>query len=210
MSGCGCEFEARNAAERRTLRVLLGINALMFFVELGAGWYAQSTGLMADALDMFADALVYGLSLWAVGRAAVYKARTARISGWLQVALGLGVLVEVARRFVWGSEPEGDWMLGIGLLAFAANVTCLALLARHREGEVHMRASWIFSANDVLANMGVMVAGVLVDVTETRWPDLLIGLLIAALVVRGGVTILREARAATAACQRPCGGSSAG
>lgn len=210
MSGCGCEFEARNAAERRTLRVLLGINALMFVVELGAGWYAQSTGLMADALDMFADALVYGLSLWAVGRAAVHKARTARISGWLQVALGLGVLVEVARRFVWGSEPEGDWMLGIGLLAFAANVTCLALLARHREGEVHMRASWIFSANDVLANMGVMVAGVLVDVTETRWPDLLIGLLIAALVVRGGVTILREARAAAAACLRPCGGSSAG
>ena len=196
MSGCGCEFEARTRAELRVLRILLGINAVMFLVEFSAGLAAQSAGLLADSLDMFADACVYGLSLYAVGRAISLKARAARISGILQVLLGLGVLGEVGRRFFYGSDPQSALMMGIGALALLANLACLALLARHRNGEIHMRASWIFSTNDVLANLGVVLSGALVAMTASRWPDLVIGLVISTVVVRGGFRILREAKAA--------------
>lgn len=178
-------------AEGRTLRVLLGINAAMFVVEAGAGWLAESTGLLADSLDMLADAAVYGLGLFAVGRAPALKLRAAHASGWLQLALALGAFAEVARRAVQGSAPEPPAMIGIGLLALAANVACLLLVARHRHAGAHMRASYIFSANDVLANLGVMAAGGLVAVTGSRLPDLVIAAIIAALVLAGALRILR-------------------
>lgn len=191
---CGCGAAAEKA-EARTLKMLLAINAAMFVLEFGVGWYAQSTGLVADALDMFADAAVYGLALYAVGRAARHKLRAAHLSGLLQVVLALGVLAEVVRRALYGSEPMSALMMGMGVLALAANVACLWLLAREREGSgeggVHMKASWIFSVNDVLANIGVIVAGTLVALTGSHWPDLVAGTLIGLLVLSGGVRILR-------------------
>lgn len=198
MSDCGCEFEAQNEAERRTLRVLLYINAFMFVVEFSAGVVAYSAGLLADSLDMLADAGVYALSLYAVGRNQLLKARAAHISGVIQILLGLAVIAEVGRRFVFGSSPDSMLMLGTGALALAANLSCLALLAKHREGEVHMRASWIFSTNDVLANLGVILSAVLVAFTASSLPDLIIGLIISALVIRGGIIILSEAKMAQA------------
>jgi Co/Zn/Cd efflux system component len=180
-----------DASEGRTLWVLLGINAAMFAVEVVAGWLADSTGLLADSLDMFADAAVYGLALYAVGRAPALKLRAAHASGWLQLALALGAFAEVARRALGGSAPEPPAMVGVGLLALAANVSCLLLVARHRHAGAQMKASYIFSANDVLANLGVMAAGGLVALTGSRLPDLVIGLLIAALVLAGAVRILR-------------------
>lgn len=137
---CGCD-EAAETAEAATLKILLAINAVMFVLELGVGWYAQSTGLVADSLDMFADAAVYGIALYAVGRAASIKLRAARLSGVLQVLLALGVLAEVVRRALHGSEPMSALMMGMGVVALAANVACMALLAKQREGGVHMRAS---------------------------------------------------------------------
>lgn len=191
---CGCGAAAEKA-EARTLKMLLAINAAMFVLEFGVGWYAQSTGLVADALDMFADAAVYGLALYAVGRAARHKLRAAHLSGLLQVVLALGVLAEVVRRALYGSEPMSALMMGMGVLALAANVACLWLLARERDGGgesgVHMKASWIFSVNDVLANIGVIVAGTLVALTGSHWPDLVAGTLIGLLVLSGGVRILR-------------------
>ena len=185
---------AEPLAERRTLRLLLAINAAMFVVEFGAGWFAESTGLIADSLDMVADAAVYGMSLYAVGKAATMQVRAARFSGVLQLLLALGVLFEVVRRFVTGSEPEPPLMIGIALLALAANVTCMALIAKHRQGGVHMRASWIFSTNDVIANAGVIAAGVLVAWTASPWPDLVAGTLIGLVVLSGAIRILRLAR----------------
>lgn len=182
---------ATDAQEAGVLRWLLAINAVMFGVEIASGWLAQSTGLIADALDMFADAAVYGLALYAVGRAARHKLRAARLSGWLQLLLALGALAEVLRRLLLGSEPEPPLMMGIALLALLANLSCMALLARHREGGVHMRASWIFSTNDVLANLGVIVAGALVAWSGSNLPDLLIGTVIALLVANGARRILR-------------------
>lgn len=194
MPDCECQFEAKNVAERRTLRLVLAINATMFVVEFCAGLVAESTGLLADSLDMFADAGVYALSLFAIGRDQILKSRIASVSGLFQIMLGLGVLSEVARRFLFGSDPKSLFVLVVGSLALAANVTCLMLLAKHRQGDVHMRASWIFSTNDVLANVGVIVSGALVAITASRLPDLAIGLIISVLVVRGGFTIIREAR----------------
>lgn len=180
-----------NQLERRTLWSLLGINAAMFVLEGGVGLAVQSVGLLADSLDMLADAMVYGLSLYAVGRAASQKLRAAHVSGWLQIGLAMGALAEVIRRFVGGSEPEAWWMSGMAVVALAANVTCLVLVARHRQGGAHMKASYIFSTNDVIANVGVLLAGGLVGLTGSRLPDLVIGAIIAAVVLAGGVRILR-------------------
>ena len=183
--------EADERLERRTLIALLVINGTMFLAEQVAGWIASSAGLLADSLDMLADASVYGIALYAVGRARALKRRAAHISGWLQLALALGAFAEVLRRFVFGSEPEPGYMMVVALVALVANVACMALIARHREGGVHMKASWIFSTNDVIANVGVIVAGALVAWTGSRFPDLAIGALIALVVVSGAVRILR-------------------
>jgi len=193
ISDCGCELEEADALERRTLWTLLSINTSMFVVEAVAGWLGESTGLIADSLDMLADATVYGIGLYAVGRPLMAKARAAFASGVSQIALGIGVLGDVARRFLVGSDPISALMIAVGAVALVANVTCLLLIAKHREGGVHMRASWIFSKNDVIANLGVIFSGTLVIVLGSRFPDLVIGAAIATIVIRGGFEILREA-----------------
>ena len=196
MTDCACDLKEAAQLERKTLGLLLSINGGMFIVEAVAGWWGQSTGLLADSLDMLADASVYGVALYAVGKALTLKAQAATVSGYVQILLGIGVLVEVVRRSLYGSDPVSVLMMSIGALAFLANLSCLALLAKHRNGEVHMRASWIFSVNDVIANLGLIIAGWLVLYLDSRIPDLVIGAAIATLVVRGGVRILREAKAA--------------
>lgn len=182
---------AQDKGERQTLQILLAINGLMFVAEAVAGWIFDSTGLLADSLDMLADAMVYGLSLYAVSRAAHHQVRAAHASGYLQLALALGALLEVARRFLRGSDPEPLWMIAVAVVALVANVACLVLITRHRHGGAHMKASYIFSTNDVIANLGVIGAGVLVTVTGSRYPDLVIGAIIGAVVLSGAVRILR-------------------
>ncbi|QQE64432.1 cation efflux protein [Leptolyngbya sp. BL0902] len=185
-------MEAQTAAQRRVLVWLLLINATMFVAEGLVGWWAQSTALTADALDMLADATVYGISLYAVGRNQSHKRRAARLSGYFQIALAAVVLGDVLRRFWVGSDPQSVLMAVAGAVALVANVVCLVLIARHRQGEIHMRASWIFSRNDVLANLGVILAAGLVAWWQSPWPDLVIGLAITLLVLWGGFTILKE------------------
>lgn len=194
MSGCECHLEARNETERRTLKFVLLINAGMFVSEFGIGLVADSAGVIADSLDMLADAMVYSISLHAVGRSSVIRKRAAIGSGLFQIALACMLLVDVIRRFVEGSEPVGWLMMGVSSIALIANVACLILLAKHRQGDVNMRASWIFSTNDVLANMGVLAAGVLVILSGSRVPDLIVGAAVASLVVWGGLRILRASR----------------
>jgi cation diffusion facilitator family transporter len=194
MADCGCGRDEAQNLESKTLWALLLINGVMFLGEFAAGWLAESTGLLADSLDMLADATVYAISLYAVGRSATLQGKAAAASGIVQILLGLLVLGEVIRRLIMGSEPVSMLMMGVGLIALAANVTCLLLLAKHRKGGVHMRASWIFSTNDVIANTGVILSGGLVLLTGSNLPDLLIGTIIAAVVVRGGIQILKETR----------------
>ncbi len=194
MSDCGCHIEITDREQSRVLWQLLAINGVLFVVELAVGWWAQSTGLIADSIDMLADATIYAIGLYAVGKTAAHKARAALLSGYFQGGLALLILVDILRRMIYGSEPVSLLMMGMGVVALIGNVICLLLINRHKDGEVHMRASWIFSKNDVVANIGVIVAGALVLWTGSRWPDLIIGLLIVGVVLRGAMQIIAEAR----------------
>lgn len=212
MNDCDCEIELKDNEQKTILYWLLGINAVMFILELGVGWFAQSTGLIADSLDMLADAIVYGIALYAVGRAITDKAKAALVSGYFQLLLAVLILIDIIRRVMFGSEPASQLMMGMGLVALAANVTCLLLIQKHRHGEVHMRASWIFSTNDVLANLGVIISGALVAWVGSRWPDIVIGSLIVILILRGAWLILSDAKRelkehstpAASCCNKPC------
>lgn len=181
--------------ERRTLWIALAINGAMFLGESIGGYFADSSALIADSLDMFADAAVYAIALYGVGRMAAGQRKAARLSGWLQMLLAGGALFEVVRRVIVGSEPESALMIGVAAVALVANATTMWLLAGHREGGAHMKASWIFTTNDVMANAGVIVGGVLVSITDNPIPDLVVGAAIAMLVLAGAVRILRLSRA---------------
>lgn len=193
MSGCGCEVELKDAKQKHVLYWLLGINAVMFCVEITVGLYANSTALIADSMDMLADAIVYGIALYAVSRSLKHKANAALISGYFQLTLGIVVIFDIVRRLGEG-EPHSWFMIGFGFVALIANVICLVLIRMQSNGEVHMRASWIFSANDVIANLGVIAAGVLVMLLDSRWPDIVIGSVIATLILRGAYLIITDAK----------------
>src|SRR5690606_31627710 len=168
----------------------------MFVVEVVSGWRAESMGLIADGLDMGADAAVYLLALLAIGAAESQKLSAARFAGRVQLGLAILAMLELGRRAIMGSAPEPPAMIGISLVALAVNVACLALLRRHRHGEVHLQAAWIFSATDVQANLGVLLAGVLVAQLDSAIPDLAIGLVVCGLVLRGAMRIGRRVRTA--------------
>lgn len=181
------------AEEARTLKIVLVINAAMFLGEVIGALLADSSALLADSLDMFADAAVYGIALFGVHRARTAQLKAARISGVLQLLLAFGALAEVIRRVVFGSEPEAPLMVIVALGALTANVTCMWLLVRHRHGGAHMKASWIFTTNDVIANLGVIVAAVLVRSLSSPVPDLVVATVIAIVVLNGAIRILRLA-----------------
>jgi cation diffusion facilitator family transporter len=195
MSDCGCEApEVKTEQERRVLRIALGLNAAMAVIGGLAGWIAQSTGLLADALDMLSDATAYAIALLAIGRSAVFKIRAATLSGGILLVLGLGVLFEVGRRLIYGAEPLSEWMIGTAILSLVVNLTVLRLLAPMRSGEVHLRATWLFTRADVVANLGVIFAGLLILWLGVPYPDYVIGTLIGLYVVKEAVEILRDAR----------------
>lgn len=204
MSDCDCSVEITDKSQSHVLIKLLIINATMFVLELGIGLYAQSTGLIADAMDMLADAIVYAIGLYAVGHSLKQKANAALVSGWFQLGLGLLILIDILRRIFVGSEPVSALMMIVGSVALMANIICLKLIEEHRHGEVHMRASWIFSKNDVIANAGVILGGLLVWLIGSRWPDLIIGSLIALLILNGAKHIIQDARKELAAESSCC------
>ena len=194
MTNCNCGIEVKNQQEIRTLIILMSINAFMFFVEITLGLLSESTALIADSLDMLADATVYGIGLYAVGRPALLKIKAAHISGIFQIILGTSVSIDVLRRLIWGSEPESILMISIGILALIANTLLFMLLLKTKNGGIHMRASWMFSKDDVIANLGIIIGGGLVHLLDSRLPDLIIGMLISIIVINGGLHIIRDAR----------------
>lgn len=179
------------SVEAKTLKYLLVINLTMFVVEIILGFHAESTGLLADGLDMLADSFVYGLSFYAVGKSIAMKHKAAYFSGIMQISLGLLCLVEVGRKLYFGSEPLSNYMIVVSVIALIANLWCLILIHKHKDGEVHMKASWVFSANDVIVNAGVIFSGVLVYFFKSNIPDLLIGGIVSLIVIRGGVSIFK-------------------
>ena len=189
------EAAPESAQQRRLLWVVLLINFLFFVLEMTTGFLSGSMGLVADSLDMLADALVYGLSLLAVGASVARKKSVARWSGYFQVTLAVLGFVEVMRRF-FGVEalPDFRTMIGVSVLALIANGFCLYLLGRSKDKEAHMQASMIFTSNDVIINIGVITAGVLVLWLGSGIPDLIIGGVVFVVVTLGAVRILRLAR----------------
>ncbi len=186
--------DGATARQRRLLWQVLLINLLLFVLEMVAGWWAQSMGLLADGLDMLADAAVYGLALSAVGAGVIRQQQVARSAGVLQAALAVWGLVEVWRRFLgWEGMPVFEIMMAAAALALVGNSACLYLLHRQQDGGAHMRASVIFTANDVWVNLGVILAGVLTHVSQSKYPDLLVGMVVFVLVAQGARRIWRLA-----------------
>lgn len=198
-SCCGTTAQEHiDKAQRRLLWTVLVLNGVMFFVEFIAGWLAQSSGLIADSLDMLADTLVYAVSLYAVGKAIKYKANAAIFNGTLQTVIALMVLADVLQRLIFGSQPNANMMLWVAGLALVVNVLCFALLYSSRNGDINIRASWICSRNDMLMNTGVIASALLVAQLDMAWPDLLIATVIALIVLRSAIRIIRDARAVKA------------
>lgn len=184
-----------DAGQRKLLWQVLGINFFFFLLEITTGFISESMGLVADSLDMLADSFVYALALFAVGGAASRKAGVAKISGYFQLLLAILGFAEIMRRFFgYGDVPEFKTMIIISVLALAGNALCLYLLQKSKSKEAHMQASMIFTSNDIVVNLGVIIAGVLVYFTASKIPDLVVGIIVFIVVARGAFKILKLAR----------------
>jgi cation diffusion facilitator family transporter len=189
-----CEITAMRERHGRVLWVVLIINAVMFLVEGVAGLTAQSTSLLADALDMLGDALVYGFSLFVLARSAHWQAGAALAKGGFMLAFGLGVLGEAAYKVFHPVMPGVETMGVIGGLALVANLVCFFLLYRHRSDNLNMSSTWLCSRTDLMANAGVLMAAAGSYVLMSRWPDILVGVVIASVFLSSAFQILRQAR----------------
>jgi cation diffusion facilitator family transporter len=187
-----CELDALRGRQSSTLKIVLAINAVMFVVELTAGLIGHSVSLVADSLDMLGDALVYGFSLYVVARGARMKARAALFKGLIMLGFGLFVLGQAVYRIAVPQLPMFEAIGAIGLLALAANGICFWLLWSHREDDINMSSVWLCSRNDIIANTSVLFAAAGVWLTHSGWPDIVVGLALAALFLRSSVHVLRE------------------
>ncbi len=188
-----CRVRTISEEQRRVVRVVLWINISMFLLEAIAGLLIHSTALLADSVDMLGDAIVYGFSLYVIGRGSVWLGRAALLKGAIMAALGLGILAHVVFQTIHGFVPHSEIMGMVGIMALAANLICLLLLWQHRRDDINMRSAWMCSRNDVLNNAGVLVAALTVYLLDSPWPDIVIGLLIATLFFRSAIVIIHEA-----------------
>ena len=182
-----------NSNQKKLLWTVLGINFAFFIIEMTTGILSKSMGLVADSLDMLADSFVYGISLFAVGGTLIRKKRIAKLAGYFQITLAIVGFIEVLRRFL-GEEklPDFSIMIIVSVFALIANGICLYLLQKSKsKEEAHMKASMIFTSNDVIINLGVITAGVLVNWLNSNTPDLLIGTIVFILVIQGARRILK-------------------
>ena len=204
MSGCcndSCAIDALRERQRGTLRIVLGVNAIMFLVIAVAALYGKSTALLADSLDNLGDALTYGLSLYAVSRGAAVKAKVALFKGGLIFLAAFAVATQVAYKVFVPSVPIFEVMGAFSLLGLVANSFCLYLLWRHRHEDVNMSSVWECSRNDIASNLSVFVAAGAVWLTGSGWPDILVALGLVWLLIRSSIRVISSAmvelRAAT-------------
>ena len=186
------EFK-KDSSQKKLLWTVLIINFLFFLIEITTGIISKSMGLVADRLDMLADSFVYGISLLAVGSSVIKKAKIAKIAGYFQILLAVIGFVEVLRRFFGEEEvPDFNMMITISVLALVANGVCLYLFQKSKgKEESHMKASMIFTSNDIIINLGVITAGLLVGWLDSSKPDLIIGTIVFILVIQGAYRILK-------------------
>lgn len=182
-----------NTQQKKLLWSVLGINFIFFLIEMATGIISKSMGLVADSLDMLADSFVYGLSLFAVGKTVIKKKKIAKLAGYIQIALAFMGFVEVLRRFLnYEKLPNFSIMITISFFALIANGICLYILQKSKsKEEAHMKASMIFTSNDIIINIGVITAGILVNWLSSNKPDLIIGTIVFILVIQGAFRILK-------------------
>lgn len=188
----GLERLARQAEQRRVLKSVLAINAVMFFAEFSAGAVGGSAALMADSVDMLGDALIYGLSLFALSRSDRWKGGAALAKGLFTLAFGIGIIVDITLKIRAGVPPSSTLMLAFGTIALIANLICLRLLWRFRAQDVNMASTVECSRNDVLSNLGVLIAAAAVALTRSSWPDIIVGGIIAMLFLRSAFHVIRS------------------
>lgn len=195
MSGC-CEdksFDGSSPAYRRALWAVIAINAVMFFVEMSAGMMSGSQALKADALDFAGDTATYTLSLLVIGASLKTRAIASLIKGGSLAIIALTVLGMTILRMLDGTPPEATTMGIIGFIALMANATSVVILLRWRDGDSNVRSVWLCSRNDAIGNVGVIMAGGLVAVTGSVWPDLVVALLLASLFLKSAAAITAQA-----------------
>ncbi|AOF95364.1 cation transporter [Sphingobium sp. RAC03] len=181
--------------ERRTLWIVLLLNAAIAIGFFASGLIGDSSALIANGVDNLSDTAVYGLSLVALSRGQTWKTRAARASGVMLLIFAGGILLDVGRRYLQGSEPIGPTMMVMSAVAAVVNYICLRMLQRLKQKDVNLRAATTFSFNDFISNGGILIAGALVLWLGTNWPDLIVGLATALIAIKGGIEILRDARA---------------
>ena len=197
MGASCCENKSTELVKLRqkqagVLRIVMAINLAMFVIEFSMGIWARSTALMGDSLDMLGDAIVYGFSLYVLHKSEKTRATAALLKGCIIVAFGLWVLFEALTKMLSDSVPIAQTMGIIGLVALAANVICLVLLTKHKDDDINMKSTWICSRNDIISNIGVLIAAALVALTNSKWPDIGVGFIIAALFLKSAWPILTE------------------
>jgi Co/Zn/Cd efflux system component len=190
----GDELAGLRDRQGRVLWIVLAVNAVLFVVEFGVGWMARSTALLGDSLDMLGDALVYAFSIWVLHRGARWRARASLCKGIVQLGFGLLVLGQAIGKLLTGLEVDAAAMGWMGAVALAGNGYCFYLLWSHRSDDLNMESTWLCSRNDLIANIGVLAAAAAVAVTGSGVPDIVVGLLIAALFLRTAVQIIAASR----------------
>ena len=180
-------------SQRRVLWMVLILNAVMFPVELIAGLWSQSTALLADSADMLGDAIVYGTSLYVLTRGECNKAYNALLKGGVMLLFGCFIFIQAINKIIDPVIPSAETMGVVGMLALLVNISCFVLLMRHRSQDINMRSVWLCSRNDVVANMAVIIAGLLVYLLSSHWPDVIVGMALAGLFLMTALQIFRQA-----------------
>ena len=180
--------------QKRTLLIVFALNLLLFITLGTAGLVADSSALIASAVDNLSDTIVYAISVLAVGGSGKLKRSAARLSGIMLVIFAIGVLFDALRRPFFGPEPAGVTMMAMATFAAVVNLICLRLLKPLKTDDVNLRAAQTFSVNDFFSNGGILIAGALVMWTGSWIPDVVVGLVVAAVAVFGGFEILRDAK----------------
>lgn len=188
----GCTLDALRERQGKTLRIVLAINVLLFLVELGAGIAASSTSLMADSLDSLGDALVYAFSLYVLFRSERWRTGAALIKGLIMLGFGLAIAAALIQRMLAPVVPVAEMMGGFGLFALGCNLTCLILLTRHRSDDINMESVWLCSRNDIVANIGVLLAAGGVAITGSMWPDFVVGAAIAFIFLKSALYVVTQ------------------
>jgi Co/Zn/Cd efflux system component len=198
MSNC-CQqqpvFDGISSAYKTAMWWVIAINASLFFIEIYAGISANSQALKADALDFLADSATYAISLWAIGRSITVRSNTALFKGYSLLVLGLWVLGSTIYRIFITASPEPFTMGSIGFLALVANLVCVLILLRFKDGDANVRSVWLCSRNDAIGNVAVIIAAAAVWGSQARWPDLIVAGIMASLFLSSAWQIIGQATA---------------